>query len=238
MWRGAVLIATFGVLVGSAALAQERSDRVRIDDYAAAPAAEPGVALGQIAPIDAPLASDQPLDRTIVLSQPRPPADPQNLAQVGRQGDRTPTRQVGTPGDRSPIVGPALSRPEDRRPAGAERLTGADRCDPQAQNEQERVGCRRILELRAREFSATAPPVLSPEQELLSRQQPAGATISDALSQGRTADDPDKRAAQELGFLVLGPAPPAEPPPENQPAEGSLPEALKGVLVQMGVPQP
>ena len=56
-----------------------------------------------------------------------------------------------------------------------------DRCDPQlAQEALER--CKRILELRAQEFNAPAPPQLSAEQQLLAEQR------ADDEQLGRSSD--------------------------------------------------
>ncbi len=243
MRPGAALIAALGLAAGSAALAQQRSDRVRIDDFAAAPAAEPGVVLGQIAPNDALVTTEQARDRSVATAQPRPPSGAQDVAQVAPRNNSAPLRQVGTAGDRSPVAGPALSRREEGWPTGAERLAGADRCDPQAQDAQERAQCLRILELRAAEFSATEAPRLSAEQELLARQaMKSGTSLATDFMVDRADKslfDADERNSQELGFLAFNQPPaPSEMPTEEEAGNAALGEAIKGVLVLMGLPNP
>ncbi len=48
----------------------------------------------------------------------------------------------------------------------------------------------------------------------------------------------DERAAQELGFVTLSTRPASPQPSEEEAPDASLSEAIKGVLVQIGVQQP
>lgn len=236
---GLVSIASVALASGAAGAAQERSDKVRIDEFAPAAQAQPTTTLGQIATSERTTATEQQLDRTVATAQPHRTPASQAVVQVGAGTTPAPLTQVAPASDRSPFAGPAISRREDGKPTGTAALGGADRCDPRAQDAAERALCRRILELRAREFTATEAPVLSPEQQLLAQQQVAGASISEAGTYARVAENADDRLSQELGFLALSEPVPADrsASPSDTPANDSLLEALKGVLVQMGVPQ-
>jgi hypothetical protein len=87
-------------------------------------------------------------------------------------------------------------------------LGGQDHCDPELAREAlER--CRRILELRAQEFNAPAPPRLSAEQQLLAEQrstdeQQSGPTPETRLRlASRDEPDADLQSNQELAALYL-----------------------------------
>lgn len=232
------LLCVTALAVPSVALAQANAEKARLDDFAA-PAAASGVEIGQIAATPGPLAVEQTIDRTLAAPPPPQRREPGVTQQVNAGGGRDPVRQVAPAGDRSAQAAPALSRREEGRRADAAPVGGNDRCDPQAGTEKEMAICRRILELRAREFSATEAPRLSPEQELLAREAHSD-RVSLADLAGRSGAnrplDAEERAAQELGFLTL-PSPSA-PTVEEEASDASLSDAVKAVLVQMGVPNP
>ncbi|MCT2559216.1 hypothetical protein N0B51_09490 [Tsuneonella sp. YG55] len=240
MTRAARLFCVTALAVPAAALAQVNADKARLDDFAA-PGAPGGVEIGQIAAPRGPVIVEQEIDRA--LPAPPTPAAPRQAAggtqQISRGEAREPVGQVAPAGERSAQAAPALSRREDGRRSDAAPVGGNDRCDPQAGTEREMAICRRILELRAREFSATEAPRLSPEQELLAREAHSDRVSLVDLAGRSGANRPldaEERAAQELGFLTL--PSPMVPPVEEELPDASLSDAVKAVLVQMGVPGP
>ncbi|MGN3974130.1 hypothetical protein [Tsuneonella sp. SYSU-LHT278] len=239
MMRAAPLLGLAVLAMPSLALAQANAEKARLDDFAA-PQASSGVEVGQIASTRGPVAVEQRVDRTVTVPPPPQRSRPDSIQQVSAGVAREPVGQVAPAGDRSAQAAPALSRREEGRRADAAPLGGNDRCDPQAGTEKEMALCRRVIELRAREFSATEAPRLSPEQELLAREaRSERASLADLAGRGGAgrAPDAEERAAQELGFLTL-PSQSTRPVEEDETADASLSEAVKAVLVQMGVPNP
>lgn len=239
MIRRACLAAALG-LVATTAPAQDNAAKARLDEFAA-PTSTTGIVAEQVASpsASAAVAVDQPVDRSIGSAQSMPATRTPATDQVAPAVPHAPVRQVSQPGDRQAQAAAPLSRREEGRPQGTERLDGADRCDPQARSAEAIALCKRIIELRAREFSATEAPRLSAEQELLARQSSAtGGTLANLEWNERAPTNAEERAAQELGFLALAEPGQTPPPEEEQPADSGLSEALRGILVQMGVPQP
>lgn len=224
--------------------AQVHSDKARLDDFAMPPA-DVRVEVGQVSSTAPSVVVEQKIERSVAAA----PASPSGVRsagteQLGDKADRGPVRQLGPVGERVTTASAPLSKREDGRPTGAERLAGSDRCDPQAGTVQMRAECRRILELRAAEFNATEAPRLSAEQELLARQTAKSGT---SLATDFTIDradkalfDADERNSQELGFVALNRPPPSpDSPPSDDPAgDAGLSDAIKSVLVQMGIPNP
>lgn len=232
----AVVVLVIAQSAGAVA-AQENAPKARLDDFAPPPGRS-GIEIGQVVPATRATTVEQSSDRLIeappqakraALLSDRPPGPK----------DRAPVVQVAPLNDRSAQAASPLSDRRDSRPAAAERLAGSDRCDPRERERQPTKTCRSILELRAREFSATEAPRLSAEQELLARQfRLSTASLADSIersSSGKAMTDADDRLAQELGFLAL-PRPRSEETPQDKVEdEATLNEALKGVLLQMGV---
>lgn len=225
-------------------LAQVNSEKARLDDFAVAPAEEK-VGVGQVTAEAASVTVEQRVERSIVT----PPAMQtssrnERTEQLGKKDDKGPVVQLAPVGERVTTAAAPLSRREDGRPTGAERIAGTDRCDPQVGSAQVRAECRRILELRAAEFSATEAPRLSAEQELLARQTPRSGT---SLATDFTVDradkslfDADERNSQELGFITLNQSPSSTDTqiPGDAAGTGALSDAVKSVLVQIGIPNP
>jgi hypothetical protein len=220
MRRAAALVALVSLLFGGVAMAQENAAKARLDDFAA-PTASSEIEIGQVAPATRATAVEQKRDRSVETPRPEKPVV-QSWDQQAGTTDRALTVQVARHTDRGAQATAPLSTRSDGLPTAAERLGGTDRCDPQERTSQQGSGCRRILELRAGEFSATETPRLSAEQELLARQFSAMA-------------DAEGRASQELGFIVL-PRPRTEVNSvEDENGDVAMGEALKGVLLQIGV---
>jgi hypothetical protein len=166
------------------------------------------------------------------------------LRQIPSQGQASEPSQLSTVGASPDESQAAVSSTAQSRPQGVAHLGGHDRCDPQlAREELER--CRRILELRAQEFNAPAPPQLSAEQQLLAEQrsedeQPGRSPATRLRLASRDTPDADLQSNQELAALYLGKqqAPPASTaPPEDQQAaagDATLADILQGLQVQAG----
>jgi hypothetical protein len=224
-----------GLLVAAAAApatAQENAAMTRIDDFAPS-ASNAGVAVAQVGDGAGESSASRAVDTPVQVR-----AGPITTKQLSGVDERqSHTAQLAPAGDRSPQAAPPLSSRTDGRPGNVVRLDGQDRCDPQDVDAKRRDLCRRVLELRAREFSATQAPKLSAEEALLAQQfrRELGSLSTNAdLERRREAADPEETATQELGFLLS----PAQQPPASAPAPAdkaeTLGEALKGVLVDMG----
>lgn len=236
---GRVCLAAVLGLASATLAAQDNSAKVRLDEFAG-PASATGVIAEQVTPsVDEAIVSDQKVERLIEPDQAAKTSRTSVSSQVSTAGPFRPVNQVSPLKDRNAQPSEPLSRRADGLSVGTERLIGDDRCDPQAKTAAAIALCKRVIELRAREYSATEAPILSAEQELLARQSSRrGGMLADFASIDRVPDDADERAAQELGFLALTDQAPLPAPEEGQSGDGDLGEALKGILVQMGVPQP
>jgi hypothetical protein len=242
----AAALAAMTLLAGVSAplLAQAASDPARLDEFAISLPENDRSHVDQLAAgEDSPQGSPQPRDRATAASQPSVPRTAA-LRQISPE-DRTPQQpqlsKAGAPPDETQA---AVSSTADSRPQGVARLGGHDRCDPQlAREELER--CRRILELRAQEFNAPAPPQLSAEQQLLAEQrsedEQAGRSPATRLRlASRDTPDADLQSNQELAALYLdrqqAPAADGAPPEDQQAATGdaSLAQILQGLQVQTG----
>lgn len=214
----AVLLAAFSAPL----LAQAQADPARLDDFAVAAPAEDVSHVEQLAPADdRPRGSPQPGDRAIATAQPVA-APTTDLSQISAKGQNSAQAQLSRAGSSPDESRAAVSSTADSRPQGVTRLGGVDRCDPQLAKEAlER--CKRILELRAQEFNAPAPPQLSAEQQLLAEQRSDDEqrSIPSPSTRLRLAsrDDPDAdlQSNQELAALYLGKQ---QPPPETSTPEG------------------
>lgn len=241
----AARLAAAMLLAGAPAslLAQAQGDPARLDDFAVGAAADDPSHVEQLAPADdRPRGSPEPRDRVIATpeaSAPRTTA----LRQISRQGQAPEQAQLSTVGASPDEARAAVSSTADSRPQGVAHLGGHDRCDPQLAA-AELAECQRILELRAQEFNAPAPPQLSAEQKLLAEQRAdderAGRSPATRLRfASRDAPDADLQSNQELAALYLArqqtPPANASPPDEEQAAaDASLAQILAGLQVQTG----
>jgi len=237
----AALLAGFSAPV----LAQAQPDPARLDDFAVAAPAEDVSHVEQLVPVDdPPHGSPQPRDRAIAAAQPAASPDT-DLSQISTKGQDSAQAQLSRPGASPDESRAAVSSTADSRPQGVTHLGGEDRCDPQLAKEAlER--CRRILELRAQEFNAPAPPQLGAEQQLLAEQQAAddqrsGRSPATRLRlASRDAPDADLQSNQELAALYLGkqPAPPMSSTPADDPqapaTDSSLAQILNALRLQTG----
>lgn len=108
---------------------------------------------------------------------------------VPRAGERDRATQASLP----------LSKPSDSRDVATPRLTGADRCDPQAADAGNSA-CRNVIETRASSF-ANERPDLSPEQRLLAERYvraDRGGVVAEVRRVGRNDVDPGSTDAQAL----------------------------------------
>lgn len=241
----AVRLSALALLTGASAplQAQAQADPARLDEFAVTAAVGNPSHVDQLAPRgDRVEGSPQPRQRAVTAPQPSAPRTTV-LRQVSSQDQASAPTQLSTPGAAPDETRAAVSSTADSRPRGVAPLGGHDRCDPQLAGE-ERARCRRILELRAQEFHAPAPPQLSAEQRLLAEQR--GEDESSGRSPGtrlrlasRDAPDADLQSNQELAALYLGrpQVPQASPTPQEEKdavGDGSLAAIVQGLLVQTG----
>jgi hypothetical protein len=226
-------------VAGAPLAAQSQGDPVHLDDFEVARSGNDTLQVEQLPTDGRPVAgSERPVDRTLTAEEPAAPAAAR-LPQLSAQGQSPRQTQISNPGGAPDESAAAVSSTAQSRPQGVARLGGRDRCDPQlAAVERER--CQRILELRAQEFNAPAPPELSPEQKLLAEQRTddEGSAGRSTVTRLRLAsrDDPDAnlQSNQELAALYLGkqappaqPQSPAEPTPEGDASLAQILETLQ-----------
>lgn len=218
--------------------AQDNAGKTRLDEFET-PASNSGVSIDQVGNRTRPVESGSAPDQAILLP-PRPAVAPIATAQLSGTGETLPPVQLAPPGDRNAQPIPSLTQRSEGRPGAVVRLEGKDRCDPQDADASQREACKQVIELRSSEFSATTAPTLSAEQKLLAQQfqvDPGSLAQSPGLErQSRVGNKPDNEIMQELGFLTT----PTQEQPATSPVESaddaSLAEALKGMLIEMGVP--
>ena len=243
MTRAACLLAATLLAGVSAPLAaQAPGDPAHLDDFAVNPGADSSLQVEQVSPgADALRPIAQPQDRTIATPQPSTPRTT-GLRQISRQGQPSAQPQLSKAGGAPDETQAAVSSTADSRPRGVVRISGHDRCDPQLAGE-ELARCRQILELRAQEFNAPAPPQLSAEQQLLAEQraedeQPGRSPATRLRLASRDAPDADLQSNQELAALYLArqqnpPVSPASPQDEAANAQdASLAQILRGLEIQ------
>lgn len=241
----AARLAAAMLLAGAPAslMAQTQGDPVRLDDFAVGATADDPSHVEQLAPGDDRVqGSPAPRERTIAAPQPSAPRTTA-LGQISTGGQAPEQSQLSKVGASPDETRAAVSSPADSRPQAVAHLGGHDRCDPQLAGE-ELARCQKILELRAQEFNAPAPPELSPEQRLLAEQRAdddhnrrSAATRLRLAS--RDEPDADLASNQELAALYLArqqaPSAVAKPPEEEQPvADATLAQILQGLQVQTG----
>ena len=222
---------TAPALLATAAAAQVADDRARIEEFAV-PQATQSSRIDQLSTTAAPIAENrQPHDRTLASPERTgPPGEmPDQLSSVAQSRTRTA----------------GVSSTADSEPGAVVHLGGKDRCDPRL-DKRELARCLEILELRADEFNAPAPPQLSAEQKLLAEQRERDEELADRSTALRlrfatmTEPDADLVSNQELASIYLGntvaPPGPGEPAAPEIPAD--LGEALKGLGIDPGTPPP
>lgn len=245
----AVLSATFAV---SMALAQENStqdgtNKARLEEFAL-PTADRSIGVQQLSSESREVPPQPVGDRDV--SGPRAAAPTGPLVQVTPAGEAIRPVQRDPAQARSARGVSDLSARVDSAPGAVAVLSGNDACDPQNRpallDAVMAESCRRILELRAAEFDAPAPPVLSAEQRIIVEQQrrntgQEGLKTDDMTARALArASDPDSRSSQELASLVLPPpngGQPAPPVTPDSPAtDAGLSELLQSLVVQLGAP--
>jgi hypothetical protein len=231
-------------LWATAAAAQLADDRARLDDFAVPQPAQTA-RIDQLSPAAAPIPPvSQPHDRSLAVPE-RTGSSSEMPRQVSQQDDNRRTVQVSNP-DQSRNRTVSVSSTAESGPGGVVRLGGKDRCDPQLDKRQ-LAECLRILELRADEFNAPAPPQLSAEQKLLIEQRMRDEELADRSASFRirlatmAEPDADLTSNQELASIYLDNLPGAAPPPpepQAPPVPADLGEALKGLGIDPGTPPP
>lgn len=234
------------LLAGASAplLAQAQGDPVRLDEFAVGAAPDDPSHVDQLAPgEDRVQGSPAPSERTILRPQAAEGTPGKALPQISAKGQAPEQAQLSTAGASPDEAGAAVSSTADSRPQAVAHLGGHDRCDPQLAGE-ELARCQRILELRAQEFHAPAPPQLSAEQKLLAEQRadderPGRSAAARLRLASRDAPDADLQSNQELAALYLtrqqAPSAAATPPEEQQPiVDATLAQILQGLQVQTG----
>ena len=218
-----------------AAASASAQDKVRLDEFAVS-AGEREVSIAQL-PTEAPLPDAQGRDRSLTVPQPSPqPRAP--VDQIAKSGAPSAPTQLTTRDASRRVAPAAVSSRTDSAPGTVARIGGRDRCDPQLEQSQ-LAECLRILELRAAEFSAPAPPQLSAEQKILIEQRARDEELASHSATMKlryaTATDPDAdlQSNQELASIFLAPPPDAgiSPGTEDIPAESSEGlDAIRGAL--------
>lgn len=239
MKRRAALL--FLALASGASLqAQERQDRVRLDDFAL-PAPEQPAPVEQVSSDEAAPLPEQARDRTLARPARTEPASA-TTAQLSAPDENSEVAQLATRSQSRAALAGAAANPRDRVPGAVQRIGGQDRCDPQAEKAAY-AECLRILELRAAEFSAPGPAVLSPEQRLLGelRQPEERLTGTSAAMRLRyaTASQPDAdlQSNQELASVYLQtPETPVQQEPAEPDKNASLAELLQNLGIQTTTP--
>lgn len=234
-----LVVALFALGTASSGAAQERESRVRLDDFAVAPG-DGSLGVEQVSP-DADVVRTEPQarDRSIAgsVSALRPDQiinGDQGSVQMQLSDGANPTGPIPSAG----------STAADSRPEGVTRLAGSDRCDPQLPR-RDLVRCLQILELRAQEFSAPAPPQLSAEQSLMASQSD-NELAADRVGRNRirfaTVQEPDADldSNQELAsvYLALPPTPPDRQPDELPEEAATLADIIVAITQGASAPAP
>jgi hypothetical protein len=214
-------------------MAQAQGDPVRLDDFALDRATDDPSHVEQLTPGDDRVQGSQaPRERTIA-TPPAPKAPTTALPQISTKGQAPEQAQLSHAGVAPDETRAAVSSTADSRPQGVAHLGGHDRCDPQLAGD-ELARCRKILELRAQEFNAPAPPQLSAEQTLLAEQRadderPGRSPVARLRLASRDDPDADLQSNQELAALYLGNQ---QPPAQQQAPQDATPES-DGSLAQV-----
>lgn len=232
---GAAVLVAIGSVLPVAA--QDRSAESHLDDFAIAPG-DRDLRVEQVSPETRPVKPAlQTKDRTITGAPPaeRPPLRPDQLSVKGGASDPNQLNDGADPTRPIPTAG---STAADSRPEGVTRLAGTDRCDPQLP-ESELDRCLRILELRAQEFNAPAPPRLSAEQSLLAAQQTDEERSMSGSSNVRLrlatmqAPDAGLGSNQEIASIYLDRSTPALTPPDELEAPLDVPASITDIFVAL-----
>lgn len=225
-------------LLAATATGQDAGDRVRLDDFAVPQAAQ----APRIDQVSAPAAAIDPTlqTRDRQIAAPAPTAmTAETPDQLSSDEDSGRPDQLSNAGQSRNLRTGAVSSTADSGPGAVVRIGGRDRCDPQL-DRQALARCLQILELRANEYNAPAPPRLSAEETLLAEQR----TREEGLARGSAAlrvryatmtePDADLQTNQELASIYLpGPAVDTEREPVV-PAEEQA-EGLAAILGALGL---
>ena len=220
--------------------AQAQDNPARLDDFAVTASRDNSLQVQQLSDSAERVASaSQPREQAVVPAEPAGQADAA-VPQLSAAGQPTsPQAQLSKAGAAPDESAAAVSSTAESRPQGVQRLGGTDRCDPQL-GDAALARCRQILELRAQEFHAPAPPQLSAEEQLLAEQQAnrdEGAVRSpEARLRLASRDDPDATLTsnQELATLYLDKQSPPPTPTPDQAApqlDASLAQILQGLQI-------
>lgn len=207
------LLALVLLAVASSAEGQINDRRVELEEFAVPEETQVddvrGQAIGQITDVQADRVGKdlRTADRNVILPQDRRAHDV-GVAQVPRSADDVASLQIsGSDGGRSVDPGD-LSSPDQSAPGDVTRLSGRDRCDPQADQSLYRA-CLRILERRSAEFKAPSAPALSAEEALLAQRRaddedPATLTLEQRIRRAsQNTPDAELSSNQEIASLIL-----------------------------------
>ena len=240
MKSAARLAAILTLALALPALAQQDSDKARLDDFAL-PQDQAGPRIEQLGAAAQSLPAAESSDSDRQLAIPGPPAvERAPVAQLSQPGGSAPAQQVSDRGESRELAAGSVSSTGDSRPQASAPIAGSDSCDRQLDTEQlER--CLRILETRAAEFSAPEAPQLSAEQALLAARGDDGDRLAARSSDLRlrlAAGDPDAEIAsnQELASIYLDRTQAQQGASTQQPAEpddASLAEVLQTLQIDV-----
>ncbi|ONF95722.1 hypothetical protein [Sphingomonas jeddahensis] len=223
-------------LLATPAAAQVSDSRTRIDDFAVPAPADAALPVEQVAARSTSLDTPQQAPDRMVSTQQRADQRGVRAEQLSSTGASGAPAQLSADADSTAAIPGAGSTAADSRPRGVVRIAGSDRCDPQLAA-QERAQCLRILELRAQEFNAPAPPRLSAEESLLAAQRSevdrrAAPSPETRLRLASVPEpDADLGSNQEVAAIYLRRSEPiAEPTPQELSADAAtLAEILTSV---------
>ncbi len=231
------------LFAAGAQAAPDRDASARIDDFAVPPAAgSSGVRMEQLSDTGPQMPAEiaEP-DRAIAVP-PRSEQAGSPTEQLSRDVGNGPPTQLSSSAQSRDYETAAVSSKADSAPGTVVRIKGSDRCDPQlAQHLLAR--CLRILELRASEFNAPAPPQLSAEQKILAEQREREDNLADRSTNLRiryatmTEPDADLQSNQELASIYLADQPGGPIREPDEPA-AQEPSGLQAILGAMGLEAP
>lgn len=240
-WAASALGGLFVVAGATLAAAQETGSRTRLDEFSVAPG-DGSLGVEQVSPRPEPVQPEPQIRDRSISGSPMPRRRSLSPDQLSDNDQGSFQSQLSDGSNSTTPIPAAGSTPADSRPQGVTRLVGSDRCDPQLP-ERDLAQCLRILELRAQEFSAPAPPQLSAEQSLLaSRSDDELAAVSMGRNRIRfaTVQEPnaDLDSNQELAsiYLALPAAPPIRQPDELPEEAATLADII--VAITQGAPPP
>ncbi len=239
--RFAALCLAGSLLSVSGLAAQDRDDPARLDDFAL-PAAATQVRMEQLSGDEIDVRGSAALPDRILMAPAQSEAVNVTTDQLAGDTDERPLDQLSDPQQSRQNGAAEVSSKADSAPGSVVRIGGRDRCDPQL-GEQQLARCLAILELRAGEFQAPAPPQLSAEQKILAEQREREEDLADRSTSLRfryatmSEPDADLQSNQELASIYLAEQPNPPVPEAGAPAAQDA-TGLEAVLGALGLEVP